>query len=176
VVLENDTTSAVTVSGFDLPKNSIGILVWPDTLGAGAHDRIAREIHREATAGIRVTKDAAFTTIDRDIEKRDGQTKQITVHYATTVSVIVDVTLTLEPGYDLVAVDPAVDDKVGDYIASLLVGDDVRRLRIFGEIDEIDGVDSVQSLKINPLRVNPETDLTIAATEVAIPDDVLVST
>jgi uncharacterized phage protein gp47/JayE len=176
VVLENDLDSQITVAGLTLPESSIGVVVWPDDLDDDQHDRIARQVYRETPAGTEVAKDTGFTTIDRTVEKRDGRKKTVTVHYASTVAVTVDVDLTLRPGYEETDVNPPIDDKITSYINDLLVGDDVRRLRLYALIDEVEGVDSVQNLEVNPSRSSPETDLSISDTELAQPSDVIVST
>lgn len=170
-VLENDTNSEITTSGFTLPPHSMAVVVWPNSLTDEQTDDIALSIYRRSPAGIEIAEDAGFTVVSKSVERADGETKDVPFHYATEVEV--DVTMVLNVASPLTPSDVAADitSKLSAYFADLKVGEDIRRLSLYGLIDEVEAVQEVVILTLNGSSI----DLTLGATEIATLDETVVS-
>jgi uncharacterized phage protein gp47/JayE len=90
------------------------------------------------------------------------------VHTFTPVSTAVTVTITLESGYVLADVTPAVQDAIEDYINNVPVGGTVY---MAGLIDAVFGLPGVKTVVLN----TPATDQTATATQKRTPGVITVN-
>ncbi|MFB6373820.1 MAG: baseplate J/gp47 family protein [Bradymonadaceae bacterium] len=174
VVVENDQPTEQTIEGITLDPKSLSVVVYPSTLTDDQKKDVARAIYRTAPIGI----ETIGTDVQATVEGDDGYDKS--VHFNTANKTVIDVrtTVTLKQGYDLGDVEATIRSAIESYVSDdLALSDDVRRLPMFGAIDEIGGVDSVQKLELRfDGGTYSESDLSLGALEFAAIDQNVVQT
>jgi len=94
---------------------------------------------------------------------------------AVTYRVDVDINVTLFSGFGIADVSSEIQRRVEAYAGELLVGDDFRRLPIFGIVDAVDGVDTVDLLELQKNNGGfSASDIDITGTQIAQLDSVSV--
>jgi len=153
LVIENDVDNSRTVNGMELAPSSIGVVVWPDGLSSSDLDEIASVIYDNLAHGIETTEDTTnFVPSDRlkrTVETSGQTTKDIFFHYAQRESTDITITAEIEQQFSRSDLRTRIEQSISSYFASLDVGEDVRRLELFGTIDDIPPVRGVSRLEVD---------------------------
>lgn len=159
LIVENDTNVSATVQGVLLPPHSFQVVVFPPTISVDGQQEIADAIYAFGAAGIQTVGGQAGT-----VTGLDNQPKTVRFEYASSVTVDVVVTFTLEPDATVTTAEAQaqIAQNVAVYFSILSVGDDVRILGVLGAISDVRGV-ATASVTLNAGAV----DITITATEFA---------
>lgn len=136
VVLENDSREPAVVEGVSLPANSFRTIVFPDTLTTAQIQAVAGAIYERGPAGIRPDG----SDVVASVVGVDDFDKTVRFDFADEVTVNVESTITLAPGFVLADVTADVEQAVVDYFLSLAVGDAVRELALSALVATVEGV------------------------------------
>lgn len=167
IVKSNRST---TTAADGTPPHAVRSIIYPDPGSAAVEQLIAETLFANVPEGIR----AWGTDVTATITDSQGVAADYSWDYATAVDVYVSVTVTLAAGTSVAASD--IETAIESYINSLLVGDDVRELRMYQAIQGVsDDVETATALKIDTVTPPVLTgDLVIAIDEIARTDTVKI--
>lgn len=168
-VLENRSSSPVTIGTKDLDPHSVLPIIFPAGLTASQQEAVALALWDWGPSGIRVGYSGG-TDNSVTVEGEGFEPTAIGWDDATAVNVDVVMTLTLAPGVLLADVQSQVEEAVTDYFAALDVGEAVRRLQIQRTVGRIEGIDAI-TFTLNASG----SDLVVDTDEIAILDSLSVS-
>jgi len=98
-----------------------------------------------------------------DITKKSAGIKY-TITQPTQITVVIDVTLSIDTNYSLGSVKTKVNEALNNYIFSVKIGEDILLAKITSEAMKVAGVNNVVVNSVN----GASTDLVITSTEVAV--------
>ncbi len=162
VVVENANAAAAIIQGIAMDPSSVAVVVYPSGLSSAQIIEVATVIYRNLPAGIK-TVDTPATTVTATVTDAGGGTKTISFSYATALPVTVAFVVTLDTGYVIGDVAPALIDAVVDWFGELDVSDDVTLLDMYGLAAAVEGIRSVTSLLLN----GAAADIAVATTQLA---------
>lgn len=140
VVLDNPTPLIALIQGIVMQPHSMQVVLFPITAVTEQLDDIAEIIYDHAPAGILVQQGPSPVVVN--VTGADGFLKVVSWIWATTLTVDVAYTLTLEPGFSLTDVNTPLTDAVVKKFDELAVGeslDILDMLTIAGAINGIKG-------------------------------------
>lgn len=161
LVVHNPTSSPATVQGIALNANSYSVIVFPDTIPVAAQDTLFETIFENGPVGIE--------TIGSESKYIEGW--PVRFSFATEAAVDVTVVVTIDDAFESAEVLEDAERQIISYINSLDVGGSVRLLPLYGALNLIDGVLTVESLLID----GTASDRAVNADEFARPDTVNAS-
>ncbi len=159
VVLDNPDGATNVIQGITMLPHSTAIVIHPNTLTDDQKEAVAEIIFRQVPGG-------TFTNGTDNVvsvTKVDGFLEIMRWDDATTLTVNVLSTVTLETGFVLADVTAGVEAAVDTYFSTLSVGDAVRLLDIFAAIATVAGVAGVV-VTLNGVAL----DIVPAITELAV--------
>jgi len=148
IVEDNPTDSPTSVAGYELEPHSYIAILYSANLTEQQKKQVARTLWATGPTGIPTmpvdgSGDSATIIAGDDIEH------QMRWAYASTVPVSVDIDITLEPTYEQYEVVGAIEHKVAKYFASLGVAERVARSKLFGRLDDIEGIESIREIRLD---------------------------
>lgn len=167
-VFENTQDTTQVVEGISMDPHSMLVVEYHGTgsLTATQQAQLARLIAAYKPEGIEMLGTETATVVTDS-----GVEVDVAWRHPSTVNVQVDITVTLEAGWTLAEVSPAILVAVESYRAALTMGDDVLAIRIIRDCADIEGVrDLVVDLD------SGSTAVTITAVQIADLTPINVST
>lgn len=154
-VLDNPTPTTVVESGITLDPHSLAVTLYPNPTDADRLEEVAETLLATTPVGIERMGDQSETlTLD------NGQEVTLNWFAATTQAVTVAITGTVDDGFTPSAVAEDVEDAIEDYFGDLAVGDDIRFLRLYDRLADVEGLVSVTAFTLD----GGTTDVSIDAT------------
>jgi len=156
-VLENDSGSEATISGYVMEAHSVAVFVHPDTITTEEQEELASVLFDAKATGIKMlgTEEAEITVADVVITVR--------WNYATTVAYTLAFDVGLFEGFALADVETALQELGADYFSDLVPGDDLLMLDVAHRAKQ-----NVPGIKSLVVKFNgAAADVTITATQLA---------
>lgn len=164
VVRDNPTAAPVTDGALTIDPYAIAVVVAPSTLTASQEAALARALY-DHVAGVALSGSEVGT-----VTGLDGYAKTIRWSYATDAACAFAATLTLDAGYVLADVAAALEAEFEALVASLAIGEDVRRLAVYAAAARVPGI-----LSIAFTLAGAGVDFVVASTERATVGTVTIS-
>jgi len=135
-VVENPNPDPETIEGITVNGNSIAAILYPSTMTDEIKQQVAETIYL-----LVYNTNTTGTDVVATVTGADDQEKTISFDFATEVTVDVAFSLTMASGYDSTDVEDEIQDAVDTYFDGLNLGDDVRILKLYAAIGEIEGIE-----------------------------------
>ena len=145
VVLDNDLGTVEIVEGISMQPHSVAVVLHPNTLTSDVQAEVAGLIYQNVRDGIYTNG----TDVVATVTGADGFGKTVRWDWATTLTVNVAATVTLEPGYVISDVEDPAEAAIAAYFDGLGVGEDARLLPIYATLNDIEGIKAVTALTLN---------------------------
>lgn len=154
VILENVDDEEQVIEGVTIPGHGVAVYLWPQPLTNAQKTEVGRILYKQIPDGIVSVGDVDVTVTDT----ADGISE--VVHFtfatedpiATACTVVIDETVTTEA--DAEAGIIAAFERVA---ADLDVGETVRRLKVYAELDKVPGLLTVSALTLDGVAADYET-------------------
>jgi len=169
-VIENDLPEPNVVEGILLPKNSVGVYVYPQSSDVSYQEQIAGILWRYATSGIYQDGNVTANVLDAS-----GTPKAVRWSWVAAEAVSITVIASLFPGVSSPDTEARIEGKINEYFSDLNVGQDVSRLELLGVIARLNQPTPLIRTVALLINASSSGDAAIDVTERAIPGAITVT-
>lgn len=144
-VIDNPDNETSVVEGISLPGGSFLVILLPSPLTTAQQEEVLQAIYDNAPVGIAI----AGTDVTGTVTGADGFAKSVAFDYAVDLSITIVVRIEVDIGYVVADVEPELVALIDDYVASLTIGEPLRRLTIYSLADQVEGIVAVSEMALN---------------------------
>jgi len=137
-IIENDLPEPQTVEGVLLPKNSVAVYVYPESVDATYQTDIATILWRHVTSGVFQFGSQTATVLDVS-----GREKTVRWNWVDPLAVNVSVSAVVQPGVTTADAEARIEAAIAEFFAELNVGEDVSRLKLLGRLADLNKPTSI---------------------------------